>query len=54
MSSIIIKNLSLSFEYQNINDSLRELFVRKLKKQPKSEKKILNNISLVNTYLEIL
>jgi ABC-type polysaccharide/polyol phosphate transport system ATPase subunit len=46
MSSIIIKNLSLSFEYQNINDSLRELFVRKLKKQPKSEKKILNNISL--------
>ena len=46
MSSIIIKNLSLSFESHYVNDTFRELFVRRLKKQPKLEKKILKNISL--------
>ena len=47
MASIIIKNLSLSFDTQRIkSNSFKDLFDRTISREPRQEKKILSNISL--------
>jgi len=47
MASITIKDLSLSFDSQLVNsNSLKELFSRRLSRQPNQKKIVLKNISL--------